>query len=203
MGPAGATLPGMAWGAGGGRIWRGPSKPGSGSCWPSTASALCCGGWAFGAWCPVPGTPVMTRRRRRRSGRLRLHCRRGPARARPRQATGALVAGRGPHRPAGYVDPGLGRALQPPARATRPALRLGLPVRRGLPRARHRCCLGAALRQRRDDEPAPRRDQQTRHARRARCPDDRRRGLAPAWRALADPTQRQSRCCTCHPTRRS
>jgi len=45
-----------------------------------------------------------------------------------------------------------------PARAARPPLQVGLPVRRGLPRAR--CGRGprAAVRQRGGDEPAPRRD---------------------------------------------
>ena len=60
------------------------------------------------------------------------------------QAARALVAGRGSHRPAGHAHPGLGRARLASGRAPRPALLLGLPVRRDLPRAGYGRRAGAA-----------------------------------------------------------
>ena len=60
------------------------------------------------------------------------------ARARPRQAGRGLVPRRGPRRPAGHPDPGVGAARHPAPGAAGPSLRLGLPVRRGLPGAGHR-----------------------------------------------------------------
>ena len=54
-----------------------------------------------------------------------------------------------------------------PRGAARPALPLGLPVRRRLPRARHWRRAGPALRQRRGDDPAPGRDQPPSRRRRA------------------------------------
>src|SRR5689334_3944848 len=62
------------------------------------------------------------RRRRRRSKRLRRAGPRGAARARPRQAGRGLVPGRGPRRPAGHPDPGLGAARHPAEGAARPSL---------------------------------------------------------------------------------
>src|SRR4051794_23163040 len=55
------------------------------------------------------------RRRRRRSKKLRRSGGGSAARARPRQAGRGLVPGRGPRRPAGHADPGVGAATRPRA----------------------------------------------------------------------------------------
>src|SRR4051794_12961575 len=90
-----------------------------------------CAGPAPPACRCVPGTRRRTRRRRRRSRRLRRAGGGSAARARPRQAGRGLVPGRGPGRPAGRPDPGLGAPRHPAASAPRPPLHVGLPVRRG------------------------------------------------------------------------
>lgn len=146
------------------------------------AAVPCSGVWVFGA-CPCgPGTPATTRRHRRLSGRVRRPRSREPARRRARQAAGSLVPRRGPGGATGHADARVGRARLASARATRPALRMGLPVRRGLPRTRRRRRSRAALRQHGSDEPAPRRDQQAGHARGACRRRARRCRLAPERR---------------------
>src|SRR5689334_10373690 len=81
------------------------------------------------------------RRRRRRSKKLRRAGGASAARARPRQAGRGLVPGRGPRRPAGHPDPGVGAPRHSAASAPRPSPHVGLPVRRGLPER----AVGAAL----------------------------------------------------------
>ena len=141
---AAPTWPSTGWSAGGAPIWPARSRRGSGSCWPNAVWAMCCGGSGFGGWWRVLAIPAKTLRHRRLSGKLCRPRRGAAAGARPRQAARALVARRGSHWPAGHAHPCLGRARLASGRAPRPALFLGLPVRRDLPRARHGRSAGAA-----------------------------------------------------------
>src|SRR3954454_94051 len=113
-----------------------------------------------------------------RSKRLRRAGCGSAARARPRQGGRGLVSRGSPCRPAGHPDPGVGAARHPAPGAPRPSLRLGLPVRRGLPGAGDRRRPRAPLRRRGRDRPAPGRDRPPRRARRARRGRVRRGGMA-------------------------
>ncbi|CAA9278410.1 MAG: hypothetical protein AVDCRST_MAG04-3559, partial [uncultured Acetobacteraceae bacterium] len=101
-----------------------------------------------------------------------------PAATRARDADRDLVRRRSPRRPAGHADPRLGQAGLAPARAARPALHLGLAVRRGLPRAPSRRRRGHAGGEHRGHAGAPGRDQPRRRSRCARRPRARRCRLA-------------------------
>ena len=68
-----------------------------------------------------PAIPATTQRHKRLSKQLRHPRRRSAARARPRQAAGA-GGRRGPHRPTGRPDKGLGRTRLPPRRTAGPAI---------------------------------------------------------------------------------
>ena len=78
------------------------------------------------------------KRRRRLLKKLRGHASRQAPRARQRQAARNLVPGRGAHRPERHTDPDLGKTRIATARAARYALRMGLHLRRRLPRSQTR-----------------------------------------------------------------
>ncbi len=144
----------------------------------SARSASCCAGSASPACRCGPSTRRASPRRRS----VQKDFAGLVQEALPEHAAGKPVeiwfAGRGPGRPAGHLDPDLGAPRHPAASAARPALRLGLPVRRGLPRAGGRRRAGAAVRQHRGDEPASAGDQPAGRPRRPRRPGAGRRRLA-------------------------
>ena len=96
-----------------------------------------------------------------------------------------LAPGRSPCWPAGHAHLRLGGEGFAAVGAEGPPLRVGVPVRRGLRRARRGRSPGSAACERRDDEPAPARDQQGRDTRSPRGAGPGRRRLAPNRRTLA------------------
>ena len=146
------------WCAGGGRTFAPGSRTGSGwSCtsgrWASISRRSATGGCRC-----ARGIRRPTLRPRNALKKLpRGGSRRDPGGG-PRQAAGDLVPGRGPGRPAGHAHPGLGEAGHTARGAARHPLTVGLHVRRGLPRARHRGGSGHALRRHRRHERPSRRD---------------------------------------------
>ena len=129
---------GTAWCAGGGRTCNGGSRTVSGwSCtsgrWANTWRRSATGGFRC-----ARATPRPIRRRRTLSKKLPRGGSGGDPGGGAGQAARGLVPGRGTGRPAGHPHPGLGKARHAAAGAARHPLPVGLHLRRGLPRARHR-----------------------------------------------------------------
>ena len=115
--------------AGAGPIFRPASRICSGSRCMRARSASNWPDWASCGTRHGRSIPRPTRWCRRLSRKLRRTGRSRPARAGPRQVARSLVSRGGTRRPTGHADPPLVAQGLATARAARPALRLGRPVR--------------------------------------------------------------------------